>query len=117
MARPIPFNRTGIVGLETIDAAVSGNALVFYFENHPYVNSPFNGLLLVHFANPAPADATPTMPIFFETRGLAGSRRAVTKAGGTALTAADVFVPCYNLFFYDFRTGVVEAVAAASGTE
>lgn len=117
MARLIPFNRTGIVGLETIDAVVSGNALVFYFENHQFVNTPFNGLLLIHFKNPAPSEATATMPIFFETRGLTGSRKAVTKAGGTALTAADITVPCYNLFFYDFRNGVVEAVAAVEPPE
>lgn len=117
MARPIPFNRAGLVGLETVDAAVVGNALVFYFENHPYVSTPFNGLLLVHFTNPAPADATPTMPVFFETRGVAGSRKAVTKAGGAPLTVGDIFVPCYNLFFYDFRNGVVEAVSAVPGEE
>lgn len=111
MSRIVPFNRTGIVGLETIDAVVSNNSLVFIFENHQYVNTPFNGLLLVHFKNPAPDGASSTMPIFFETRGLSGSRKAVTKEGGTALTAADINVPSYNLFFYDFRNGVVEAVA------
>lgn len=110
----IPFNRTGIIGLETIGATVSGNALIFSFENHPFVNTPFNGLLLIHFKNPAPEGATGTMPIYFETRGLSGSRKAVTKAGGTPLTAADIAVPCYNLFFYDFRTGIVEAVAAVN---
>lgn len=118
MAQPIiPFNRTGVIGLETIEAAVVGNALVFYFANHPFVSTPFNGVLLVHFTTPAPADATPTMPVFFETRGLSGSRKAVTKAGGGPLTAADIFVPCYSFFFYDFRKGVVEAIAAAPGEE
>lgn len=114
MARLIPFNRTGIVGLETVDAVVSGNALVFYFENHPYVNTPFNGLLLIRFKNNAPEGATGTMPIYFETRGLSGSRKAVTKYGGTPLLAEDITVPCYSLFFYDFRSGVVEAVAGVS---
>lgn len=111
MARLIPFNKTGIVGLETIDAVVSNNTLTFVFDAHPYVNTPFNGILLIHLKNTA-TGITGTMPVFFETRGLTGSRKAVTKAGGGALTAADITIPCYNLFFYDFRTGVVEAIAS-----
>lgn len=114
MSRLIPFNRAGLIGLETIDVAVSGNALVFYFENHPYVNAPYNGLLLIHFKNPAPAEASGTMPVYFETKGLSNSRKAVTKAGGTPLLASDIFVPSYNLFFYDFRSGVVEAVSGVT---
>lgn len=110
MARPIPFNRTGVVGLETIDASVVNDTLTFYFESHPYVNSPFNGLLLIHFKNTA-TGITGDMPIFFETRGSTGTRKAVTKPGGDPLIASDIAVPCYSLFFYDFRTGVVEAVA------
>lgn len=115
--RILPFNRFGLFGLETIGAKVDGNALVFEFENHPYVNTPYNGLLLIHFKNPAPAAATATMPVYFETSGLAGSRRAVTKAGGVPMTAADVAVPSYNLFFYDFSTGVLEGIAGVQPTE
>lgn len=109
--RILPFNRFGLFGLETIGAKVENNALVFEFENHPYVNAPFNGLLLIHFKSPAPAATTATMPVYFETSGLAGSRRAVTKAGGVPMTAADITIPSYNLFFYDFSTGVLEGIA------
>lgn len=111
MARLIPFNRFGIVGLETIDVELSGNTLTYIFEAHPYVNTPFNGLLLIHLKTPSPSGITGTESIYFETRGMLGSRKAVTKAGGVPLTASDITVPGYNLFFYDFRTGVVEAVA------
>lgn len=112
MARPVPFNRFGKYGLETADVKIVDNTLTFVFNNHPYVNSPYNGELLVHFTKPAPAEATGTMPIYFETRGLTGSRKAVTKAGGVPMLAEDVTVPCYVQFFYDFRTGVVEAIAS-----
>lgn len=114
MTRLIPFNRTGIVGLETIGVQVSGNALIYTFEAHPYVNTPFNGLLIIHFKQSAPAEASGTMPIYFETQGVSGSRKPVTKAGGQPLTASDISVPSYNLFFYDFRTGIVEAVAGVT---
>lgn len=111
MARPIPFNKTGIVGLETVGAALENGNIVFYFEAHPYVNTPFNGLLLIHLKTPAPAGITGNEPIFFETRGLLGSRKAVTKKGGDPLLASDITLPCYSLFFYDFTTGIVEAIA------
>lgn len=110
--RLVPFNRSGIVGLETIGARVENNTLVYTFEAHPYVNTPFNGLLLVHLMSPSPAELEPTMPVYFETQGLSGSRKPVTKAGGVPLTAADITIPCYNLFFYDFRSGIVEAVSS-----
>lgn len=112
MARLVPFNRQGVFGLETIGAKVVSNTLTYEFEAHPYVNTPFNGLLLIHITSPTPAEVTQTMPIYFETKGMSGTRRAVTKAGGVPLTAADITIPTYNLFFYDFRTGVVEAVSA-----
>ena len=112
MATPRPFNRFGKYGLETIEAKVVNNTLTFVFENHPFVNSPYNGELLVHFTKPAPTEATGTMPIYFETQGVSGSRKAVTKAGGIPLLSEDITVPCYANFFYDFRTGVVEAIAS-----
>lgn len=109
--RLVPFNRDGTIGLETIDAKIINNTLTYYFAAHPYVNTPFNGELLIHFVSPSPAELTADMPIYFETQGI-GSRRAVTKAGGTPLLAKDITVPGYAKFFYDFRTGVVEAEMA-----
>lgn len=108
----IPFNVGGTVGLETIGAAIINNTLTYYFTAHPYVRTPFNGELLVFFNTPAPTGLTPDMPIYFETQGMAGTRRAVTKAGGVSMKASDITVPCKAKFFYDFNTGVVEAEAA-----
>lgn len=110
MARIIPFNKQGTIGLETIGAKIENNTLIYEFEAHPYVNTPFNGVLLIHLKSPSPAGLTPTMPVFFETRGVANSRKAVTKAGGVPMTAADIAIPCYAQFFYDFRSGIVEAI-------
>lgn len=106
----IPFNRQGVFGLESIEAKIVNGTLTYVFENHPYVNTPFNGLLLVHLTSASPAETTEEMPIYFETQGLSSSRKAVTKEGGVPFTAADITVPCYALFFYDFRSGVVEKV-------
>lgn len=112
MARPIPFNRQGVYGLATTGVSATSTEVTYTFENHPYVNNPFNGLLLVRIASPIPDGTTGTLPIYFETTGALGSRKAVTKVGGVPLTAADITGVGYYLFFYDFRTGVVEAVAS-----
>lgn len=110
MARLVPFNRTGIVGLETIGVVSETDSLTFTFQNHPYVNTPFNGLLIIKFtAKPSTPPAGST-PIYFETQGLLGSRKPVKKQGGGPLTAADITIPGYYLFFYDFNTNVVEAI-------
>lgn len=116
MARPIPFNRGGIYGLETIGATGDATALTYVFTNHPYVNSPFNGLLIVSFTAPSPSGVTAATPIFFETQGLLGSRKAVTKPGGGPLTAGDISVPGYYLFYYDFNKGIVAAVGEFNAT-
>lgn len=108
--RMIPFNRQGLFGLETIGAKVVNGTLTYEFEAHPYVNTPFNGLLLIHLNSTTPPETTETMPVYFETKGLSNARRAVMKEGNVPLTAKDITVPCYSLFFYDFRTGVVEKV-------
>lgn len=110
--RIVPFNIGGTVGLETIGAEVVNNTLTYYFTSHPYVNVPFNGELLIHFNSPSPAGLTPDMPVYFETQGMLGSRKLVTKAGGVPMLASDLTVPCYCKFFYDFNRGVVEAEAA-----
>ena len=115
--RLVPFNKFGIVGLESIGVQLSGNTLTYVFEAHPYVNTPFNGLLIIRLKTPSPAGLTGTEQVFFESQGLLGSRKAVTKAGGVPLIASDITIPSYNLFFYDFRTGVVEAVAGVPNTQ
>lgn len=106
----IPFNRFGLFGLETVEAKVVNNTLTYYFDAHPYVNSPFNGVLLIHLTAPSPAETTEDMPVYFETKGMTNARKAVTTQGGVPLTAKDITIPCYSLFFYDFRTGVVEKI-------
>lgn len=111
MNRLVPFNKGGVVGLETIGAKIVNDTLTYEFEAHPYVNTPFNGLLLIHLNATTPSETRGDMQVYFETKGMANARRAVTKAGGVPLTANDIIIPCYGLFFYDFRTGVVEAVA------
>lgn len=108
MARPVPFNRGGIFGLATVGApTVTDASVTFNFEEHPYVNAPYNGDVNIRITSPIPTGTTGTLPVFFKT----GNRApvAVTKVGGAPLTAADITGTGMYKFFYDFRTGTVEA--------
>lgn len=109
MATPIvPFNRFGIFGIESVGTpTVTADDITFKFQDHPYVNAPFNGALIVRITTAAPAGGTGTIPVFFQTGN--NPRVAVTKGDGSPLTAADVLSTGYYWFFYDSRTGVLQA--------
>ncbi len=110
MARPIPFNRFGIFGITSVGTpAVTTTEVTFTFTDHPYVSSPYNGLLLVNVTTAIPTGTTGTLPIVFKTGNVT---KAATKVGGVPLTAADVPSTGYLLFFYDRTTGVFEALTS-----
>lgn len=111
MARPVPFNRNGVFGLSTVGTpTVTTTEVTFNFEDHPFVNSPYNGDVIIRITSPIPDGTTGTLPVFFKS----GNRtaRAVTKVGGVPLTAADITGIGVYRFFYDFNLGVVEAYAS-----
>lgn len=111
MAIPIPFNRQGIWGIASQGApTVTATDVTFNFESHPNINTPYNGLLLVNITTAIPSGTTGTLPILFKTGN--GAARAVTKTGGAPLTVADITGTGYYLFFYNYRTGVLQAVTA-----
>ena len=112
MARPVPFNVLGIYGLSASAPVVSATDVTFNFDSHPFVNAPSNGLLTVRIETPVPSGTTGTLPVYFTTGGQ--NRKAATKEGGVSLTAADLLASGYYLFFYDFRTGVYEAIGSIS---
>lgn len=112
MATPIiAFNRKGLFGIETVGTpTVTADDVTFNFESHPYANVPYNGALIVRITTAIPTGTTGTLPVYFKTG--SNPRVAVTKVGGVPLTAADVPSTGYFLFFYDYRTGVVEAFSS-----
>lgn len=109
MAAPIiPFNTRGIYGVESVGTpVVTATDITFKFQGHPYVNAPYNGALIVRITAAAPDGTTSTLPVYFQTGN--NPRIAATKAGGTPLTVADIPSAGYYWFFYDYRTGVLQA--------
>lgn len=112
MATPIiPFNSRGIFGIESVGTpTVTTTEITFRFQDHPYVNAPFNGALIVRITTGAPVGGDGTLPVFFQTGN--NPRVAVTKADGAPLTAADVQTSGYYWLFYDSRTGVLQTFNA-----
>lgn len=112
MATPIiAFNKFGIYGISNVGTpTVTATEVTLNFESHPYVRTPYNGLLLVRIATAIPTGTTGTLPVFFQTG--SNPRVAATKVGGVPLTAADLPSTGYYLFFYDSNSGIFEALSA-----
>ena len=82
----IPFNRRGIFGLSTVGTpTVTATDVTLHFDEHPFINAPYNGMLIVEITT---VPATSTLPVFFQAGN--GAKVAVTKGGGVPLTSADI---------------------------
>lgn len=113
MAPIIAFNKRGTFGISSVGTpVVTATDVTFSFESHPYVNAPFNGILLVRISTAIPTGTTGTLPVFFQTG--TNTRRAVTKVGGVPLTAADIPSTGYYLLFYDSNAGILEVISAVN---
>ena len=108
---PRPFNRGGIWGIASLGAPeLKTGEVIFKFAAHPFVNAPYNGELIVHITAEIPSTAVGTEKVYFKTGDEA--QKAVTRAGGAPLVAADIPTTGYYKFFYDYTTGVLEAMAS-----
>lgn len=106
MAYPIPFNRKGIYGIRSVGTpTVTTTDITFKFEEHPYVQAPYNGILIVNITTGAPTGGT-AVPVFFQTGNYA--KVAVTKENGAPLLSTDVEATGYYLLFFDRGTGVLQ---------
>lgn len=102
-----PFNRRGIFGIKSVGVpTLTDTDVTFHFEPHPYVQMPYNGILIVNITTPVPTGATGTEPVYFKTGDAA--RVAVTKGDGDPLTAADVLESGYFLLFFDRGQNVLQ---------
>ena len=100
----VPFNRRGTYGISTVGTpTVTATDVTLHFDEHPFINSPYNGMLIVEITT---VPATSTLPVFFQAGN--GAKVAVTKAGGVALTAADIQQTGFYLLFFDRSRGILQ---------
>ena len=92
----IPFNKNGTFGLQSVGTpTVTATDVTIHFDEHPFINAPYNGMLIVEITT---VPATSTLPVFFQAGN--GAKVAVTKGGGVPLTAADIQQTGFYLLFY-----------------
>ena len=100
----IPFNKNGTFGIKSVGTpTVTATDVTIHFDEHPFINAPYNGMLIVEITS---VPATSALPVFFQAGN--GAKVAVTKAGGVPLTAADIQQTGYYLLFYDRGRGVLQ---------
>ena len=100
----VPFNLRGTYGISTVGTpTVTATDVTLNFEEHPFINAPYNGMLIVEITS---VPATSALPVFFQAGN--GAKVAVTKAGGVPLTAADIQQTGYYLLFYDRGRGILQ---------
>ena len=99
----VPFNRRGTFGLQSVGTpTVTATDVTIHFDDHPFINAPYNGMLIVEITS---VPATSALPVFFQAGN--GAKVAVTKGGGVALTAADIQQTGYYLIFFARGRGVL----------
>lgn len=100
-----PFNRRGIYGIKTVGAPTeTDTAVTFQFEAHPYVQMPYNGILIVN-VSVAPTTAA-TAQVYFRTG--TDNPVPVTKGDGEPLVGTDLAETGYYLFFFDRTQNVLQ---------
>lgn len=100
----VPFNRRGTFGIQSIGTpTVTAADVTLNFEEHPFIQAPYNGMLIVEITS---VPATSALPVFFQAGN--GAKVAVTKGGGVPLTAADIQQTGFYLLFYDRSRGVLQ---------
>lgn len=101
MANTLPFilaNRGGIPRLESTGVTVGTDNVKFQFNRHPFLLRQFNGLILFRLAQPIPTGTTATLPIVFDTNGIA---KNVTKIGDTNVLVSDITGTGIYLGYYE----------------
>ena len=100
----IPFNKNGTFGIKSVGTpTVTATDVTLNFEEHPFIQAPYNGMLIVEITS---VPATSALPVFFQAGN--GAKVAVTKAGGVPLTAADIQQTGFYLLFYDRSRGILQ---------
>lgn len=108
MATSFLFNRVNINGIPCIESksvAASTTAVTFTFDPQFMASPRFSGLIAVKIVTTADAAAA-TLPVLFS---MGGQTIAVTEAGGTSVTGADLLAGIY-LVFYDRTSNILQLI-------
>lgn len=92
-------NKNGIPRLEATSVSINTDNVTFNFNNHPFLNNYYSGLLI--FKLPSFTAPTTAVPIIFNTNGTTVN---LTTLGGTNVTSAQINLSGIYLTYYDGNT-------------
>lgn len=107
MAIPAFFLQNSIARIESTSVAVENGNVVYTFRNHNFVNSRYNGIVMVKLLA-LPTGTAGTEPVVFNS---GNGNAEVTNFGGTALTASDILGSGVHLFYYDSDSRTLQFIA------
>lgn len=97
-------NSQGIPRLQATEVTVSSTEVKFSFQNQPFLNAPFIGLIL--FKLPLiPVGTTNTLPVVFSTNG--DNQSVINYNTGTEMTAGDMVRSGIYLAIYDSESSAL----------
>ena len=103
------INVRGIPTIKTQTVVVSDSAVTFKFAPD-FDGRPFRGLILVYISEAIPTGTTTTLPVQFS---MAGTTSAVTFAGGTGVTVADLPGVGIYLVYFDRWADTLQLIGNA----
>lgn len=104
-------NRNGIPCIESQSVSLTTAACTFFFKNHPFVNSNFQGLIAVKISQSFTAPSL-AVPIQFSTGSNAEATNIVKTYSGTNITTADWAGTGIYLMFYDRSSDTLQLIGA-----
>lgn len=104
---PSFYLQKAIARIESTGVSVGTASVRYTFRNHPYINSNYNGIVIVRIGQDIPTGTTTTLPIVFNS---GGQDMPVTLLDGVAMTAADIEGTGVYLFYYNSDNGTIQAI-------
>ena len=105
----INVNRTGIPALRSLSVTVTATQVLFDFNNHRNVGSPFRGLIIINLAQAIPTGTTATLPVVFTSDG--GNAKTLTGYNGDPITVADILGTGIYIVWYESSSDTLQLVA------
>lgn len=107
---PAYYLQRAVARIESIGVNVTDTNVQYIFRSHPYINTSYNGNLIVQLNQATPAGTSGTLPVVFNS-GNGTANMAVTKRGGKPLLAKDLDGVGVFEFYYNSETGVLQFIA------
>lgn len=107
---PAYYLQQAIARVESVAVTVNGTTNVqFSFRPHRFLDTRYNGIVIIDLAQAIPEGTTDTLPIVFNA-GTGTTDSNVKKRGGANLTVADLDGTGIYQFYYNSETKALQLI-------